>query len=185
MKYSLLLLPLLIVACASNPTNKEADQKAQTVSMESKQLANEAETSFVTELEFQKNKTGLTKTARNDLKALVNKARAKGKIDEVKVITWADSEYPSVYDKKLSYKQQDLVKKRNRNIENYLEKVSKGTDVESISMAERPNALAKLFATDEAKIKRSLETAGIPNTDTSVKVPGKASKSIVILIMKD
>lgn len=43
----------------------------------------------------------------------------------------------------------------------------------------------KAFISDEAEIKKSLEIAGIPNTDTTVKVPGKASKSVVIFIMEE
>jgi hypothetical protein len=42
--------------------------------------------------------------------------------------------------------------------------------------------LKDLFNTSDAQIKKSLETAGIPTTDTTVKVPSKASKSIVMVL---
>lgn len=188
----ILLLALIVVSCSSKPAKDAGSNSTQgrtseskTVSMESKQLASEEETNLVTEISFNKGKTNLSQTARNEIKALWQKASKKGKVDEVKVITWADQEYPSVHENKLSEKQVNLVKKRNSEIEKFIEGLSKDADVETFSMAERPGALEKLVTSEDAKIKKSLETAGIPNTDTTVKVPGKASKSVVIFIMEE
>lgn len=188
----ILLLALIVVSCSSKPAKDAGPNSTQgkpaeskTVSMESKQLASEEETNLVTEISFNKGKTNLSQTARNEIKALWQKASEKGKVDEVKVITWADQEYPSVHENKLSDKQVNLVKKRNAEIEKFIEGLSKDADIETFSMAERPGALEKLVTSEDAKIKKSLETAGIPNTDTTVKVPGKASKSVVIFIMEE
>lgn len=188
----LLLLSLLVAACSSNavksPTEtvaKEKPKPQKTVSMESKQLASEQETNLVTEIAFPKEKATVSSEARQSLKDLFVKAKKKGKIDEIKVITWGDQEYPSVHDDDLSEQQQDLVKSRNKAIEKYLGDLDKTTKVETFSMAERPDALQSLFSSEDAQIKKSLETAGIPNTDTSVKVPGKASKSVVIFLMEE
>jgi hypothetical protein len=190
----LLVLALIISACSSKPpkdpganstSGVKKAQESKTVSMESKQLASEEETNLVTEVTFTKDKTTLSKSAQEDIRSLWQKASKKGKIDEVKVITWGDQEYPSVHEDNLSEKQIDLVKKRNDSLEKYISKLTKDADVETFSMAERPGALQKLFSSEDAKIKKSLETAGIPNTDTTVKVPGKASKSVVIFIMEE
>lgn len=189
----ILLLAFLIAACSSKPakdpgTNTTGVKKAQeskAVSMESKQLASEEETNLVTEITFSKEKATVSKQAQEEIRALYQKAKARGKIDEVKVITWGDQEYPSVHEKKLSQKQVNLVDKRNDALESYIDKLTKGADVETFSMAERPGALNRLFSSEDAQIKKSLETAGIPNTDTTVKVPGKASKSVVIFIMDE
>lgn len=190
----LLVLALIISACSSKPPKDPGAnsasgitkaQESKTVSMESKQLASEEETNLVTEVSFTKEKATLSKAAQEDIRALWQKASKKGKIDEVKVITWGDQEYPSVHEENLSEKQIDLVKKRNDSLEKYISKLTKDADVETFSMAERPGALQRLFSSEDAKIKKSLETAGIPNTDTSVKVPGKASKSVVIFIMEE
>lgn len=187
-------ISLLVVACSSKPpkdpgANSQAGTgkagESKTVSIESKQLASEEESNLITEISFAKEKAAVSKQAQEELKTLATKAKAKGEIDTVKVITWADMEYPSVHEKELSDKEKNLVKKRNDNIEKYLNQIAPKTKVETISMAERPGALAEMFSTDDASVKKSLETAGIPNTDTSVKVPGKASKSVVIFIMDD
>lgn len=191
----IILLALLVASCSSKPakdagansssTVKKATE-SKTVSMESKQLASEQESKFVTEITFPKEKSNLSKAAKEDLNNLYQKAAKKGKIHEVQVITWGDQEYPSVHEKRLSEKQIKLVEKRNKTLENYLIGLTKDlADVETHSMAERPGTLNRLFASEDARIKKSLETAGIPNTDTSVKVPGKASKSVVIFIMEE
>lgn len=187
----LLLLALIVVGCSSKPAeNKTAAAKKgesiTPVSIESKQLASEQESNLVTEVKFDKEKANLSETAKHDLKNLFEKASKKGKIHDVKIITWGDQEYPSVHEKRLSDKQIKLVEKRNMAIERYLFSLTKdNVDIESHSMAKRPGTLNRLFASEDASIKKSLETAGIPNTDTSVKVPGKASKSVVIFIMEE
>lgn len=190
----ILFLALIIVSCSSKPakdpgpntTSVKKAQESTAVSMESKQLASEQESNLVTEITFDKTKANISKQAKDDLKALYQKAAKKGKIHEVQIITWADQEYPSVHEKKLSEKQMDLVDKRNETLKNYLVGLTKdNVDVSTHSMAERPGTLKKLFDSEDARIKKSLETAGIPNTDTTVKVPGKASKSVVIFIMEE
>ena len=190
---SLIATTLFLSACASRPakdagpnstTAKEA-KESQVVSMESKQLASEQESNLVAEITFSKEKAFISDEARKELQALQRKAESRGKVEEIKVITWGDQEYPSVHEKKLSEAQQKLVKMRNDALERYLDEISKDAKIETFSMAERPDALNKLFSSDEAQIKKSLETAGIPNTDTTVKVPGKASKSVVIFIMEE
>jgi hypothetical protein len=189
----ILLLALLVASCASKPAKDQGSntttvkkaQETKAVSMESKQLASEEESNLVTEITFPKEKATISKQAQEEIRKLYKKASAKGKIEEIKVITWGDQEYPSVYEKKLSEKQINLVDKRNDAVEKYIGTLNENTEVETYSMAERPGTLNKLFSSEDAKIKKSLETAGIPNTDTSVKVPGKASKSVVIFIMDE
>lgn len=139
---------------------------------------------FVTEISFDKGSTTLSDAGKKRLAALIARAQETGKIDEVKVVTWSDMEYPSPAAKKLSKAQRDLADRRNNAIEEYLESVSKDVDVDEYNMASRPNALERLLRTSDARIKRSLEVAGIPTTDSYVKVPAKASKSIVMLVME-
>ena len=178
------LLPTLIVlGCASE--QKTAEQKAAAgVSMEAKQLAAEEKAPYVTEFGFAKGSTKLPDAAKTKLNNLITKASAAGKIGEIKVVTWGDSEYPSVHTKKLSKTEVDLVQKRNNSIEAFIAGVSDNASVKKISMAERPGALSELVGTSDAQVKKSLEQAGIPTTDTSVKMPSKSSRSIVIISLE-
>ncbi len=186
-----LISSIFLISCSSKDpkemTSKEKTpvQPKETISMESKLLANEQESNLVTEIKFDRQKANISGKAREQLKDLHRKASKKGKIEEIKVISWGDQEYPSVHEKKLSEVQVKLVEERNATLENYLKTIEMDAEIETISMAERPSTLAKWFSSDDARIKKSLETAGIPNTDTTVKVPGKASKSIVIFIMEE
>lgn len=175
---SSVVLAALIVGCSSS-SKKET---ASTTSIEAKQVASEQEASYVTEFSFKKGSATLSEAAKEDMRRTINQAKARGGIKEVKVITWGDSEYPSSSTKKLSAAEIDLVKKRNKAISDYAKTVLEGVDVDTHSMAERPGILKDLFNTDDAQVKRSLETAGIPTTDTAVKVPSKASKSIIMVI---
>lgn len=168
-------------ACSSKQRAEMADNQP---SMAAKQIAVEEEASYVTEFTFAKGSARLTDDAKSNLRGIIDSARKNGKVDEIKVITWGDTEYPSVHTDKLSKTEVDLVKKRNQSIEKFVESYNKDLDVDLYSMAERPGAIQRLFGTSDARIKRSLETAGVPNTDSSVKMPSKASKSIVMVIVE-
>ncbi|WP_374029235.1 hypothetical protein [Bdellovibrio bacteriovorus] len=196
MKYLLAVILLsVVVGCASSKKDespaeqapevkKQTQKKAPTVSIESKQLAAEEETPFVTEFSFKKGSADLSQTAKNEIESLIKKAEKKGKIEEIKVISWADEEYPSVHTKKLSTAERNIANNRNKSIESFVNDFPLDAKVSTYSMAERPNILKDVISTSDARIKKSLETAGIPNTDTSVKVPAKASKAIVIVIVE-
>lgn len=191
MKIFLLMLAcILFITCSSKSPRDDGPtaggtRQSQTTSIESKELASVEESNFVTEITFLKGEATMTKTAMDKIRNLHHKAEQNGKVGEVKVVTWADEEYPSVHKKKLSRDQRKLVKKRNAKVESYIRKLDDDAKIELFSMAERPSTIKKLFSSQDSRIKKSLETAGIPNTDTSVKVPGKASKSIVIFVMED
>lgn len=180
----------MLAGCSSRPTEKEVTGSAnplaslQASSIEGQQLAAEQKAEFSTELTFQKKKDTLSTAEKEKIQRLLKNSRSQGAIKEVKVITWADSEYPSVHTQKLSQEERQLVENRNKNIENFLQSQISDLKIKSYSMAERPNALKDLVGSSDARIKKSLETAGIPNTDTSVKFPSKASKSIVLIILE-
>jgi hypothetical protein len=154
-------------------------------SIESKQLAAEEETNFITEVNFYKQSSTVTKDAENEIKKMIKDAVQEGNIDKIKLVTWADSEYPSVHNDSLPKKERILAERRNESLEKMIHTIDGTIHVEKISMAERPSWTKKVLGSDEVKLKESLETGGIPNTDTSIKIPGAASKSIVIVKLED
>lgn len=173
---------VLAAGCASKDEKAKMENKSP-ISIEAKQVAAEQNAAFVTEFSFPKGKSGLTPTAKTQLEEVVAKAKQAGKIQEVKVISWGDAEYPSVHTKKLSKAEINLVKNRNKSVENFV-KHHQDAAIKTYSMAERPNTFGEIFSSSDAKIKKSLEVAGIPTTDTAVKVPAKASHSIVVVILE-
>ena len=183
-------MALLLSACSSHPTEAEIaapQQKkaaAPGASIEAQQVAAEQKADFVGEITFSKKKKSLSPNNQNIIQKLMKDANGRGKIQEIQVITWADAEYPSVNTKKLSNADQRLVKDRNAAIEKYLKTQKGDVKIKTYSMAERANALKDFIGSSESRIKKSLEVAGIPTTDTSVKFPSKASKSILLIMME-
>jgi len=176
-----------LAGCAhSTPAEKKQEQNiaAAAPSIEAKQVAAEEQAPFVAELTFSKNKHQLSKTSRARIDKLLAEAKRQGEISEIKVISWADEEYPSVHTKKLSTDQRSLAEHRNNAIKKYLQHGSQNVEVSAYNMAERPGVLSDLISTSNSRIKKAFEVAGIPNTDTSVKTPAKASKSIVMILLK-
>ena len=177
-----------VVACAhkSAPYAGEEKSWSQTkeVSQEALYTAEDNNASFVTELEFEKGVAQLSPKARERISRMVSDAETVGQIDDIKVITWADKEYPSANAKKLSKQQRNLASERNAEIKKFLRQNDDKFDVETYNMAERPDALQRFLKTDSARLKKSLEVAGIPTT-SSVGLPQKASKSMVLVIMKE
>lgn len=173
-------LMLFLGACSSKIVKEETKQGA---SMEAKQVAVEEEATYVTEFAFPKGGKKIPAEAQAEIRKNMQRALKRGNVKDVKVITWADAEYPSVHTKKLTASEVTLVTDRNKVLEDFLKKISGEVKVTTYSMAERPGTIKELFNTSDAQIKKSLETAGVPTTDTAVKVPSKASKSIVLITM--
>ncbi len=174
-------LMLFLGACSSSIVKEETKEGA---SMEAKQVAVEEEATYVTEFVFPKGGNKIPAEAQAEIRKNMQRALKRGNVKDVKVITWADAEYPSVHTKKLTASEVNLVTERNKVVESFVKNLGSDVKVVTYSMAERPGAIKELFNTSDAQIKKSLETAGVPTTDTAVKVPSKASKSIVLITME-
>lgn len=166
------------------PPKKAAASPAES-SIEAKEVAAEEEAPFVSEITFVKGKSNLTTDARERITQIIAKANKKGRISELKVIAWADSEYPSVHTKKLEKSQVRLATARSEAIKKLLKSLEDEAKISTYNMAERPGALGDLVGTTNAHIKKSLEVAGIPNTDSSVKTPAKSAKAIILVVLKE
>lgn len=141
--------------------------------------------SQVKEITFEKNMATLTDVQKIELKIAIDEATQTGQIAEVKVLSWSDKEYPSPTGKQ-SRSDVKLAQKRMSDIKSYLKDL-KVSDVETYNMAERPNALQKLFNTKTEKVKKTAEMAGAaPTADQTGLFDNKAqaSKGIVLIIMK-
>ncbi|OYZ21198.1 MAG: hypothetical protein B7Y39_09680 [Bdellovibrio sp. 28-41-41] len=190
MKKLATLLILMISACSNKPTavdniSKGDAKPTNTASIEAKQIAAEEEAHAVTELKFKKGSSELSVDSKTKLKKLLSNISKERKVDEIKLITWSDEEYPSEDQDELLEGQQILVRQRNARIKNFIRDQRKvETDIEMVSMAERSGKLSELWGDADARMKKSLEAAGIPNTDDKEKGTAKASRSIVMLILE-
>ena len=132
--------------------------------------------SHVTEISFSKNSAELTQAAKEQLSSIADAARLSRKIDGVKILAWSDEEYPSVRARDLSKAERNLADRRAKAIKSFLSSNYDVRGADTINMASRPNALQKLFKTDDARLKRAMETAGMRDSDSSNAArTGKAS----------
>lgn len=138
------------------------------------------------EITFDKNTTTLTPEQKAEIQNTINMASQKGKIDEVKILVWADKEYPSEKGK-LDKSDVRLAKERIKNLNNYLKKDLRISDVDTYNMTERPNALQKFFHTSEAQVKSTTESSGAAPTaeNTGIfDIKDQASKAVVMVFLK-
>jgi hypothetical protein len=138
----------------------------------------------VIQVSFDKGSSTLTPSAMDRIDETLQRARRDGTLDDIKVIAWADHEYPSSAKKELSKKQRELAERRATAIDDYISPQTQAS-VDKYNMAERANPLQKLASTSDARIKRSLEDAGIATTAHDLRYPENASKAMVMVILKE
>jgi hypothetical protein len=183
--YAIELVGLItFVGCANTPHKvTETEERAAEGRYVNNSAAKEAEASNYVEIEYKPGSAMLTDSAKSSLSSVVTQARQEGKIDEVIVLSWSDEEYPSKDAKKLSKTQDDLAKKRNAAVEQYVKSV-RDVDVNTYNMAERPTAFSKLFNTADSKLKDTMMTAGLSTSADSADYVNKASRSVILIKVK-
>lgn len=158
------------------------------ISSETKNLANSIGATELTEIKFTESSTGLTADQKKEIDQVIANARSKGNIEEVKIMAWADKEYPMNQEK---YSSQDIeiANKRLNAIQNYVKKQLKVSDVDVYNMAERPNKLEELFKTTDARVKQKAEAGGAAPKEADNKgwfnLKGQASKALVMVVPKE
>lgn len=172
----------LLSGCASAPVevgNQVHDEPrpATTASIEVKQVAAEQESPYVVEIEFQAKAFKMGRDAKSKVLLLYKSVSERSRLKSIKVIAWADEEYPSAEQKKLSSDQMKLAKQRSEEIQNFLKRENRNLKFELYNMAERPGKFNEFLGGSDAEVKDSLERAG-----TSVS---KKRKAIVMLVMAE
>lgn len=165
--------------CAS--AKKEADQAMATPSASTTTAAQETGAVSVTEVNFEKGSFVLTEGSRAALRDLASKAKASHKIDEVKVLAWADRDYPADAKNKASKADKTLADKRAAAIRDFVKAELALDDVDTYNMTERPGAISSLFNTEDSKLKQAFENAGVTSADGK-SITGKASRAVVMLM---
>jgi hypothetical protein len=173
----------MISACSS--VHKTGENDLSSVSKESRNLAAEQNASYVTEVTFEQKSSSLDKGARDNLIELLNRAKASGKIEAIKVLSWSDLDYPSHKHGTLPKGQAHLAEQRAEQIKGFLKGMDESFSVDTFNMAERPSSVSKLLNTENAKIKKSLEVAGIAHHEDDRQLPSKSGKAVVMVILKD
>jgi hypothetical protein len=135
-------------------------------------------------LEFTKGDSDLTSESKKYLNELAAMVDREGKeIEEIKVLAWADKEYPGKA-QKASTKDILLAKQRARTIKEYLtDDLHSQEKIDLFNMAKRPGLLSKMVRTEDEAVKNAIEQMGptgttLGNGEISYS---KASKAMVIV----
>lgn len=138
------------------------------------------------QIAFDAGTSDLKDSEKEELRDVVAQASAAGKISEIKIISWADREYPSE-GSTAPNQQVKLAEVRADKIKSFLKKDLKVSDVAVYNMAKRPNALQELFNTQTAKVKNQMEATGAAPTAHNAGLfglKGKASEALVLVYTK-
>ncbi len=139
--------------------------------------------SQVAEISFDKGSAALTDSARESLVNMINATRTSGReIDDVRVAAWADAEYPSDRQAKLSKDEQELADKRATAIRDFLKSNLNVDDIDTYNMATQPGTFARAFNTEDVRVKEAFKNAGMPNSESGTTLSAKASRAVVMVI---
>lgn len=133
----------------------------------------EMERSRALEFAFNPGTADLTPEAQQSIDGLLADSRAKGTIDKVKVLAWADTDTGK---EKLPKEQVELAAKRTKAIEEFVEQKVSDIDVDSMNMAKPMGSIAKFVNPSDKRLVDQLNRSGLTR--------GNASRAMVMVIMK-
>lgn len=186
MKTILFLSVLALSACASKKPEKKAiiypnnspevsTTNPKDTSVTAKEIASEQGSNLVTEVKFARGQTEISETNKFKIEKLYEKAKKRGEVEEVQLITWADQEFPQK-GKDLKRSQKNLVNERNDHLKDLILSLDADLEIKKISMAERANALEEFTASKESQVKESLKHR---------EAAGKVSEAMIVFILKN
>lgn len=183
------LLSLTAVSCSSHKTGDKTPPAAEpTKTTQAVQEVSENNGAYYAVLEFDKGTQRLSDATKKDLRDFVASAKREGReIDDIKILAWADREYPAT-GVKLTDRDVKIATERSKAIEKYLkDELKTDGDYETYNMAKRPNKVSEFFKGDDYKTKRIFERSGAApaGTDMQAFMNNKASKALIMVDYKD
>lgn len=175
MKWSMLLSFLFLFSCA-HQDEKKSDQTTSITPIEGTRYTTVIFPSGISDLDPRNKK---------NLQEFTRKFRQhKKKISEIKILAWADAEYPNDKKNKGTTREVILAAERAQNIKEYLQdELHEKNEVDTFNMAKRPSQFSQMLENEEYKIKKSYEKSGVTGSvlsDGSISYT-KASKALVII----
>ncbi len=183
MKITLVILFtfLTIIACSHKADDKRASAKG---------IAQDGvEGSHYTALQFQRGRSVLTEANKKFLNELARKASRTGKeISEIKILAWADREYPGKKNEKPRTRDVILANERANVIREFIrEDLRTREPIDVFNMAKKPGLLDQITKDEEYRVKQDVAQSGVsatrlPSGETSYT---KAGKVLVIIDYKE
>lgn len=182
----------IFVACASKETavHQAKVEAAQSPAvLDTSRATAMSGGSDYTVIEFKKGRDELTDSSRMALKNLSAESITRDRaIDEIKVLAWADREYP-IDKTKATKKELALADRRAEAIKRYLKTdLRMSADVDNHNMAKRPGMFSELIRSEDYKVKTNFEETGAaPSTVVGNEkrlMGSKVSKAVVFVKYK-
>ena len=174
------LSTILLAGCAS--PRRQASEITTRESATSRAAAMSGGSEFAV-VEFEKGSYALTSEGRATLQKVANITKNEGRdVNEIKVLAWADREYPADGSRANS-RDVNLADDRASVIKTYLkDDLNADMDVDKHNMAQRPGSFSELVKTDDYKIKNNFENSGAaPTTANTDDLRTKVSKAIIVI----
>jgi hypothetical protein len=182
MKFTLVILfsSLMISACSHR-----AETRAP-----AKGIAEEGmEGSHYTALQFARGRSVLTEANKKFLNELARKASRTGReISEIKILAWADREYPGKKNEKAKTRDVILANERAKVIREFIREDLRTVEpIDVFNMAKKPGLLDQITKDEEFRVKQDVAQSGVsatrlPSGETSFT---KAGKVLVIIDYKE
>ncbi len=175
-----ILISSIVVAMGLAGGAVLANQNPQNISAEND--ITRVEDSNVAEVEFKAGTKNLAENEKQEVDRLIAGARAKGQIDQVKVLAWSDHEYPAK-GAKATRQDKELADGRSQALKSYLKSRHGLTKIDLYNMAERPGALDELFSTSEAQVKAAAESGGKAPSEKQLDILRTNQRSSTALVL--
>lgn len=146
----------------------------------------ESHDAYYTVVEFERGSEGLSENNKKAIRAFMENAKKSGKeIDDIKVMAWADKEYPAK-GSQIEKKDVRIADGRSESITRFLKKdLDADGDYESYNMAKRPNKISEFLKSDDFETKKTFEVSGSAPTSSSDQLAtfmnNKAGKALIMV----
>lgn len=177
------LVIMLVMACAQKMKVQQTAAERESLQREIAAL----EGGFSTAIVFDEGQKTLSPDGEHNLELFAARARRnKRHIEAVKILAWADMEYPGEAGR-AHPREIILAKERAQEIKEFLRDKMKEMEIHSFNMAKRPGTLSSITKNEEFALKRAIEEMGPTATklDNGELSYSKASKAIIIVEYKD
>ncbi len=173
-----LIASLIAFATGCSSQKKDNYTPNQKVALTSEKTdTGEAKMSPFVVISFKKGSSVLSESNKAKIAKLTNDAKKDGEIDEIKVLAWADKDYP-VAGQNAQRNDIQLADRRADMIKDYIEdSLNPDADVDSHNMAKRPMLLSKYLKTDDYKIKSHIEN----NPEAKEFLDNRDSKAVIMV----
>lgn len=126
-----------------------------------------------TEINFTRGQSQLDSLAQQRLASTIREASLRGKIDQVQILTWGDSDSAA---SQASAAEVKLVAERNQALISYFS--GKPFPTKAYNLAQRPSALQELLNSGDMRLRNTINSAGYASPRLN------SSRALVLVLMK-